>query len=137
VDPRRALSLRGLEVLRRWDARRAAAYAAGDPAELRALYTPACLAGSRDRTLLARYAERGLVVRGVVPQIRSVVATAPRPGRLRVEVEERYPRLVVRDAAGSGRDAAAEMLGESGYRSRAVVLQRSTGGWRVVRVERT
>jgi hypothetical protein len=136
VDPGRALTLRGLAVLRRWDLRRAAAYADTDPRLLHSLYTPGSEAGRRDRALLERYAERGLVVRGVLPQIRSVALTWHRPGRLRVEVQERYPKLLVRRSAGTGEDSGVRRLGESRYRARAVELRRSADGWRVAAVER-
>jgi hypothetical protein len=136
VDPGRALTLRGLAVLRQWDARRAAAYADADPRLLHSLYTPGSQAGRRDRALLERYGERGLVVRGVLPQIRSVAVTSHRPGRLRVEVQERYPKLVVRKSAGTGDGPGVERLGERRYRARAVELRRSADGWRVATVER-
>jgi hypothetical protein len=128
--------MRGLRTLRGWDARRAAAYAAADPRRLRGLYTPGSEAGRHDVALLRRYAERRLVVHGVVPQIREVAVIEHRPGLLRVAVQERYPRLVVQGTAAAGREAAVEHVGQWRYRSRAVELRRSAHGWRVASVER-
>lgn len=146
IDPGRSLTLRGLAVLRRWDERRAAAYRAGAPERLAALYVPASQAGHRDRQLLLWYAERGLRVRGVVPQVRRVEVAAPSPGRLRVRVEERFPRMVVEpvDTRDGGRTGgrtgterpARELAGEHDYRERVVVLRRTPEGWRVVSARR-
>jgi hypothetical protein len=126
-DPGRALAVRGLEVLRRWDALRAAAYAEADPAQLRPLYTRTSAAGRRDRALLRRYADQGLVVHGLVAQIRSAEATSPGPRRLRVRVQERYPDIVVRPA---GQGAGTQRTGQRLYRDRIVVLRRGAAGWR-------
>ena len=115
-------------MLRRWDARRAAAYAEADPARLRPLYTRTSAAGRRDRALLRRYADQGLVVHGLVAQIRSAEATSPSQRRLRVRVQERYPDIVVRPA---GQGAGTQPTGERRYRDRIVVLRRGAAGWRV------
>jgi hypothetical protein len=56
-------------LLRRWDSRRAAAYARGDVTALRRLYAPASGAGRADVDLLQRYVERRLVVRGMQAQV--------------------------------------------------------------------
>jgi hypothetical protein len=61
-----------IEVLRRWDRQRAAAWASGDPGRLSALYTPRSEAGRRDRAMLRAWAARGLVVRDLQTQLLSV-----------------------------------------------------------------
>jgi hypothetical protein len=58
-----------LAVLRGWDARRAEAWAAGDPAALRPLYVARSVAGRRDRAALTAYAGLGLRVTGLRMQV--------------------------------------------------------------------
>jgi hypothetical protein len=61
-----------VELLRAWDARRAEAWARGDPRLLSALYTPGSVAGRRDRAMLRAWLARGLVVRGLQTQLLEV-----------------------------------------------------------------
>ena len=61
-----------VEVLRAWDVRRSGAWASGDPASLRSLYTDGSRSGRHDRALLAAYAGRGLRVTGLRTQVLAV-----------------------------------------------------------------
>ena len=80
---------RSAAVLRQWDRRRSAAYAAGDPARLRRLYAPASRAGARDVAILLEYAERGLTVRGLQMQVLEVTPLRSSKGLLRLRVVDR------------------------------------------------
>lgn len=84
-----------LRVLTGWDRLRAAAYASGDVAALRALYVPGSATGRRDVQVLRAYADRGLVVRGMRMQVLAcdVISTGPR--RIRVVVTDRLQGAVV------------------------------------------
>src|SRR3954447_6645819 len=59
--PARPAVIEPVEILRSWDARRADAWARGDPRLLRPLYTPGSQAGRHDRAMLRAWAARGLV----------------------------------------------------------------------------
>ena len=85
VAPTRDATPRAVRVLHDWDARRSAAWAAGDPAALRSLYVAGSRTGRADRAALAAYAERGLRVPGLRFQVRvgrrgRAVARAARAG---------------------------------------------------------
>ena len=56
-----------------WDDRRASAWAAADPAALRALYEPGSAAGRVDVAMLRAWRERGLRVEGLL--VENVVTT--------------------------------------------------------------
>jgi hypothetical protein len=82
------------QVLARWDARRSAAWAAGDAEALAGLYADGSRTGVADVRLLRRYRDRGLTVEGLITQL------------LAVRVVERSPRrwvLVVTDRVVAGR----------------------------------
>ena len=72
VEPRRADLVVALEVLRHWDARRAAAWADADVRALRRLYVPGSGAGRADARLLEAYGARELVVRRLETQVFAV-----------------------------------------------------------------
>ncbi len=59
-------------LLRDWDARRSAAYAAADVAALRSLYADGSIAGRRDVAVLRSYRARGLRVVGLTTQLLDV-----------------------------------------------------------------
>ena len=118
-------AVRALEILRRWDRLRAAAYAAGEPASLRRLYSPGSWAGARDVRLLRRYAERGLVVRGLRMQVLDVEVLASAPGTLRLRVVERLAGATVVDGASQ----VALPIGRA--RSRVLTFDDAGKGWRV------
>jgi len=76
-------------VLARLDRRRALAYAAADPGLLRSVYVPGSPVLRRDRRLLARYARRGLHVRGLRTQVEDLRVRARRPGHVVLLVRDR------------------------------------------------
>ena len=132
VAPRRSGAaerpVAALAVLRAWDVRRAAAWAAGDEAALGALYTDGSAAGRRDRAMLGRYGARGLRVRGMRMQVLAGKVRSRAAGRIVLVVTDRLAHAV---AVGQGirvglpRDRATR---------RTVVLRRVAGEWRVARV---
>lgn len=76
-------------ILARWDARRAAAWAAGDPAALRELYAEGSRAGAADVGLLRSYADRGLRVTGLRTQVLSLTVVDRADRRLVLLVTDR------------------------------------------------
>jgi hypothetical protein len=127
--PPGAARLRAREVLRRWDARRAEAWATGDVRGLRALYAPGAPVGRVDARMLASYVDRGLTVRGLRTQVLALRVLATAQDRLRLRVTD---RVVGGEAVdGAGRVAALPVDRAS---ERVVVLRRVAGEWRVARV---
>ncbi len=127
VDPVRQerVELRALRVLHAWDARRATAYARGDVAGLRRLYTARSEAGARDARLLQEYVDRGLVVRDLGAQVLRAEVVVDRPGRL---------TLVVCDRVDGGRVVGRgidRMLPADRVDCREVTLDRRQETWRV------
>ena len=122
----------GLRILCWWDRQRAAAYASGDVAELRALYAPGSRTGRRDVAVLRAYADRGLVVRGLLMQVLSCDISASGAGRIRLVVTDRVKgAVVVRLAA---RDPTAIRLPADQPSRREVTFVRRAGGWLVAEV---
>lgn len=117
---------RPVAVLRAWDARRGAAWAAGDTAALDSLYAAGSAAGEADVAMLRAWRARGLRVTGLRPQLLAVEVVARGPGRLIVRVTERLGRAV---AVGPG---VRRVLPISAPATRRVELRRDGGGWRVV-----
>lgn len=117
-----------LAALREWDGARAAAYAEGDVAALRALYVTGSGAGARDAAMLRRYVARGLVVRDLRAQILRARLLDGSASRWRVVVTE---RLVAGRAVGAGTDLA---LPRGRARTRVVTLIRGDEGWLVGQV---
>ncbi len=111
--------------LREWDARRAAAYADGDPAALTALYTPQAAVGAVDRRLLRRYRRRGLVVREMRTQILAARVLVAQEDRVVVVVTDRLERAV---AVGSG---VRIRLPTERPTTRRIVLERHDQRWLV------
>lgn len=118
----------GLAVLAAWDRRRAAAWAGGDPAALRALYTRDSRAGRRDRAALAAYADRGLRVVGLRSQLLAGRVVDRARGRLVLRITDRLARAT---AVGA---KTRVVLPAAVPRRREIVLRRSTGRWRVASV---
>ena len=116
------------DVLSAWDDRRSAAYAAGDPAALRALYVPGSASGRADQAALRAYVDRGLRVDGLRTQL------------LAVRVLERYPRgwrLLVTDRLLGGvarGDGTAVVLPQDRPTTWRLGLRWGVSGWRVVEV---
>ena len=117
-------------VLHAWDDRRARAWAGGDPAALRDLYTAGSPAGRADRAMLRSWQERGLRVEGLRTQLISLVVRGWSQGRLAVVVTERLAGGV---AVGAG---VRLPLPRDAVSTRTVVLRRVAGEWRVRSVTR-
>ncbi len=115
-------------VLRAWDERRAAAWAAGDPVALRRLYAAGSRTGAADRRMLAAYAGRGLVVTGMHTQVLAAQVRSADPDLLVLEVTDRLSGGQV-DVGGARlvlpRDTASRHL---------VELVRERGRWVVSEV---
>jgi hypothetical protein len=117
-----------LGVLRTWDIRRAAAWAAGDEAALAALYTDGSAAGRRDRAMLGRYVARGLRVRGMRMQVLAGKVRSRTAGRIVLVVTDRLAHAV------AVRRGTRVVLPRDRATRRTVVLRRVTGEWRVAQV---
>jgi hypothetical protein len=117
-----------VEPLRAWDARRARAWARGDPRRLRALYTPGSVAGRHDRAMLRAWAQRGLVVRQLRTQFLAVRELAHRPSAWTLLVTDRLAGGV---AVGAG---VRRPLPRDRATTRTVRLRRWHGVWRVASV---
>ena len=115
-------------VLAAWDARRARAWADGDPAALAHLYVAGSRAGAADVRLLSRYAERGLRVTGLQTQVVDLEVLGRGEGRLHLLVTD---RVVGGVAEGEGRRV---VLPRDRPNTRHVVLVRDGGTWLVDRV---
>jgi len=126
VTPGRRVAALG--VLRAWDVRRAAAWAAGDEAALAALYTDGSAAGRRDRAMLDRYVARGLRVEGLRMQVLAGSVRSRTAGRLVLEVTDRLAHAV---AVGPG--VRVELPLDRASR-RTVVLRWVAREWRVAQV---
>ncbi|MFZ2503273.1 MAG: hypothetical protein WAW88_11435 [Nocardioides sp.] len=92
---------RALAILRAWDTTRAAAYAAGDSAALRALYAPGSRTGARDVALLKRYAARGLRVEHLQMQLLRLELDTFEPERIVMRVTDRISGAVAVGAGGT------------------------------------
>ena len=113
------------EVLHSWDDRRAAAWAAGDPAALRALCEPGSAAGRADLAMLRAWRERGLRVEGLRMQLLELDVRRASDDRLELVVTDRLTGAV---ATGPGVRLA---LPRDRATTRRVVLVRRAGEWRV------
>lgn len=116
------------DVLTEWDARRGAAWAAGDLRALRALYTPAAGAGRRDVAMLRAWTRRGLVVQDLRTQVLRLDARRERPGLLVLEVTDR-----VVGGVAVGRGVRLALPADRASR-RVLVLRRRGEDWRVAAV---
>jgi hypothetical protein len=115
-------------VLHAWDERRAAAWAAGDVAGLRSLYTSGSAAGRADAAMLRAWRARDLRVEGLVVQLLSVRVLASADGRLRLLVTD---RVADGTAVGAG---VREELPNDRATTRVVVFRVVAGEWRVASV---
>lgn len=118
VDP-------AVAALHAWDRRRAAAWAAGDVAALRALYAADSRAGRADAALLREYVARGISVTGLRMQLLAVEVVACSPGRCVLVVTDRLARVIARHR---GRTLD---LPEDRPSTHRVTLVRQGGGWRI------
>lgn len=123
-----ALAPTPAHVLHAWDDRRAAAWAAADPAALAGLYTPGSAAGTRDVAMLRAWSARGLRVEGLRMQLLAVDVRRRTPERLVLAVTD---RLVGAVAEPGGLPLPRDRA------SRHVVTMRWVEGeWRVSSVRR-
>ncbi|HEY3015091.1 MAG TPA: hypothetical protein VGJ41_08275 [Nocardioides sp.] len=95
----RTQQTQALTILRAWDARRAQAWAAGDVAGLRRLYTSGSVSGASDCADLQRYVDRGLVVEGMTTQILAASVVTFEPEHVVLDVTD---RLAASTAVGDG-----------------------------------
>ncbi|MXG90596.1 hypothetical protein [Nocardioides flavescens] len=116
------------QVLREWDAARAAAWAAGDLDALAALYVPGASAGRRDVAMLRAWVERDLVVTGMSTQLLAVRELRRTPDRWRLEVTDRLAGAV---AVGGG---VEQPLPSDAATTRQVELRMRDGTWLVASV---
>lgn len=120
---------RAREVLRRWDARRVAAWAAGDAEALASLYVRGAPAGARDVAMLERWNARGVRVAGWTTQVLALEVVRGGPTVLVLRVTD---RVVAAVAARGSRRAA---LPADAASRRTIELRRGERGvWRVVSV---
>lgn len=113
------------EVLTDWDARRSAAWAAGDVDALAGLYTEGSRTGAADVRLLGHYRERGLTVVGLTTQLLAVTVVQRAPRRLVLDVTD---RVVAGRAVGGSRPVS---LPTDRASTRRVVLVRPGRTWLV------
>ena len=130
-----------LALLRSWDERRAAAWSAGDPRALAALYRPGSRTGAHDVAMLRRWVARGLVVRDLAVQVHHVRVVGRAPGRFVLEVVDRVAggRAVASDAStDASTDASAGAgvsLPQDGWTAHRVTLVEGPGGeWLVAEI---
>jgi hypothetical protein len=125
TDDRQSPEARALGVLRRWDARRAAAWSTGDPAALARLYVPGSRTGAEDVTDLRRWVRRGLRVTGLHQQVASLVLARRSAHRVVALVTDRTVDGV---AVGARRRTAVPV---SAWATHRVVLLQVDDSWRV------
>lgn len=112
-------------VLHEWDARRASAWAAEDPAALRALYPPGSALGRSDVRALRAWSARGLRVEGLQVQLLRIGVRRAGPDRLELLVTDRLAGAV---AVGDG---SRRPLRRGEVSTRVLVLVRAAGDWRL------
>lgn len=115
-------------VLRDWDERRAAAWAAEDPRALRELYAAGSRAAAVDLALLRRWRDAGWRVEDLRSQLLAVSVVRATPERLVLRVVDRVAggRVVAR----SGPARTTSLPGTTA-RTRTLELRRGTTGWRL------
>jgi hypothetical protein len=117
---------RALGILRRWDERRGAAWAAGDLAGLRRLYLPGSTAGAYDAWCLQQYADRGLVVADMRIQVLSAELKSWAPRRLTLVVTDRLAASEAVDPTGGRHPLPRDLASTT-----TVTMVRDRGGWLV------
>jgi hypothetical protein len=117
-------------ILDRLDRRRESAYAANDPASLRAVYVADSPVLRHDLAMLEAYAERGVRLTGVrlrALDIQLLVQSGP---YVRLRVVDRLDRPTAHGADGSVR------LPRDRATPRVIVLRDVADGWRIAAVRR-
>jgi hypothetical protein len=117
-----------LDVLRRWDAARARAWASADVSALRSLYTAGSAAGVHDAAMLRRWRDRGLRVEDMQTQVLAARVAAHTFDRVVLVVTDRLARAV---ATGRGHRLR---LPDDRVSTRRVTVRRVDGSWRVASV---
>lgn len=112
-------------VLADWDARRSAAWAAGDVSALAGLYTEGSRTGAADVELFGHYRDRGLTVEGLTTQLLALSVVQRGPRRLVLDVTD---RVVAGRAVGGTRPVA---LPTDRASARRIVLVRPGRTWLV------
>src|SRR3954453_9634939 len=126
-SPSGSTDLPAAAALRAWDRRRAEAYAAGSPGQLRALYVRGAV--EPDVHLLEGYRSRGWRVVGMRMQVLAVAVASREPGRLRLRVTDRL------GGGGAGRGGGRGGLARDRASTRTVILVRGGDGvWRAAAV---
>jgi hypothetical protein len=125
APPTAAAELPAVTVLRRWDEKRARAYADGSVDALRELYRPGSDAGRDDVRLLRDYRDRGYRVVGMRMQLLAVDVLEHRAGLWRLRVTD---RLV--DAVAVGHEQRIRLPHDRAS-TRVLTLVRYRGDWRV------
>lgn len=120
-----------LGVLTDWNARRASAWARGDPEALTALYAGGVATGRADVERLRRWRERGLVVDGLTTQILRARVRTFTGSRLSVEVTERVASAVARPVHEGAR-GRAWALPRDGPDTSVVTMHRVGRRWVLV-----
>ena len=114
-----------LGVLRQWDGRRSAAWAAGDVRRLARLYLPGSRTGRRDVADLRRWVDRGLRVTGLRQQVVSLRVVAATSSRITAIVVDRTV-----DGVAVGRERRLTVP-SSAWTTHRIRLARTSGGWRI------
>jgi hypothetical protein len=120
---------RWLRVLSALDARRAAAWRAGEPARLTSVYLAGSPVLAADQKMLSDYRRRGLSVSGVHVSYFVVDAQVQPGGAVCLLVVDRLGPAVVHDRSGT-----AETLPVDQPTRHRVVLRRVDGAWRIARI---
>ncbi|CAA9360448.1 MAG: hypothetical protein AVDCRST_MAG72-2213 [uncultured Nocardioidaceae bacterium] len=123
---------RAAEVVRRWDALRARAYARCDLAALRRLYVAGSAAADADEEVLRGYIGRGLRVTALEMQLLAVAVLDQARGRLSLRVTDR-----VHGGVAEGADGTRVALPRDEATTRVLRLRRTATGWRVAAVSRS
>jgi hypothetical protein len=124
-DPRRATRERALQVLRDWDARRAAAFARADVVALGRLYVRGSGLARQDLAVLRDYARRDVRVTELVPQVASARVLTASEDVVELAVVERVG--VTRVAVG----AQERVLAPSRFARHVLRFERVRGSWRL------
>ena len=124
-----APSDRARDVLRRWDARRMAAWAAGDVDRLQSLYAGGSPAGAHDAAMLQRWNRREVRMVGWSTQVLALDVVRARADLLVVRVVDRVVGAVAADGVGRARLPA-----DRPSRRRVELRRGDRGPWRVVSV---